>query len=73
VGDVGLMETPLFHAKVFPDLTQVYFLFATIFVLPALAHLLPGNAANDRCEDKLVIAKIDTRTKEALRISEIYL
>ena len=39
--------TPLFHARFFPDLTQVYFLPCEVLVWPVVVHLAPALTAAD--------------------------
>jgi hypothetical protein len=38
-------DTPLFHTRIFPDLTQVYFFPPAVAVAPAFMHLVPGLTA----------------------------
>ena len=64
-------DTPLFHTRIFPDLTQVYFLPPAVAVAPAFVHFAPAFGAADAIGEIIPRTRpIETRSRSFLRMGK---
>ena len=64
-------DTPLFHTRIFPDLTQVYFLPPAVAVAPAFVHFAPAFGAADAIGEIIPRTRpIETSKRSFLRMGK---